>query len=75
MFKAKALATSLVQPPAALPLLSAAAWAQARAASPPVRVRGVIVHVDATSLTVKDRSGEVVTMVRPPTCGSSRCCR
>lgn len=30
-----------------------------------MRVRGVIQAVDASSLTVKDRSGEVVTMVRP----------
>ena len=30
-----------------------------------VRVRGVIERADAQSLTVKDRSGEVVTLVRP----------
>ncbi|MDM0032607.1 hypothetical protein QTI33_10765 [Variovorax sp. J22P271] len=64
MSKASVLALSLAA--AAAAVLSAAAWAQGGAAQPPVRVRGVIAHVDATSLTVKDRSGEVVTMVRPP---------
>jgi hypothetical protein len=64
MSKSRVLALSLAA--AASAVLSAAAWAQGGAAQPPVRVRGVIAHVDATSLTVKDRSGEVVTMVRPP---------
>ncbi len=57
MLKVRALAASFVI--AASVVLPAAAWAQA------VRVRGVLVHVDANSLTVKDRGGEVVTMVRP----------
>ena len=30
-----------------------------------VRIRGVIERVEASSLVVKDRSGEVVTLVRP----------
>jgi hypothetical protein len=33
--------------------------------NPPVRLRGTIEKVDATSLVVKERSGEVVTLVRP----------
>ncbi|SEA74879.1 hypothetical protein [Variovorax sp. YR216] len=37
----------------------------AQAPEPTVRVRGVIEQVDSKSLTVKDRSGEVVTLVRP----------
>lgn len=37
----------------------------AQTPEPTVRVRGVIERVDANSLTVKDRSGEVVTLVRP----------
>lgn len=63
MSKARVLALSLAA--AASAILSTTAWAQGGAAQPPVRVRGVIAHVDATSLTVKDRSGEIVTMVRP----------
>src|SRR4051794_18878559 len=61
MFKATALATSLVLASALLPQ---PVPAQTSAAGQTVRVRGVIVHVDAKSLTVKDRSGEVVTMAR-----------
>lgn len=46
---------------AVLPL----AWAQTSAPSnPTVRVRGTIEKVDATSLTVRERSGEVITLVR-----------
>jgi hypothetical protein len=50
--------------------LALASTASAQApADPPVRVRGVIAHVDAASLTVKDRGGEVVTMARPANMG------
>jgi hypothetical protein len=35
------------------------------AANPPVRLRGTIEKVDAASITVKERSGEVITLVRP----------
>ncbi len=55
------IAAATVIAAAALPSV---ALAQAPA-TPTVRVRGVIQHVDATSLTVKDRSGETVTMMRP----------
>lgn len=34
-------------------------------ASPTLRLRATIEKVDATSLTVKERSGEVITLVRP----------
>jgi hypothetical protein len=34
-------------------------------ANPPVRLRGTIEKVDAASITVKERSGEVITLVRP----------
>ena len=34
-------------------------------ANPTVRLRATIEKVDATSLTVKERSGEVITLVRP----------
>ncbi|MBT2321777.1 hypothetical protein J7E62_05305 [Variovorax paradoxus] len=54
MFKVKLVAASF------LIAVSAAAAAQST-----VRVRGVIERADAHSLTVKDRSGETVTMVRP----------
>ncbi len=66
MFKIKVLATSFVLAASAvLPLAASAQAPVSPAAQPPVRVRGVIERVDAGSLTVKDRSGEVVTMVRP----------
>ena len=64
MFKASALATSLVIASAALPM-AVPAQTLASPAAQSVRVRSVLVHVDAKSLTVKDRSGEVVTMARP----------
>ncbi|WP_256735081.1 hypothetical protein [Variovorax sp. dw_954] len=60
MMKAQQLAISIViAATSALPLVAAA---QAPAQ---VRVRGVIERVDANSMVVKDRSGEVVTLVRP----------
>lgn len=47
---------------AVLPL----AWAQTSAPSnPTVRVRGTIEKVEPASITVKERSGEVITLVRP----------
>ncbi|WP_076998562.1 hypothetical protein [Variovorax sp. KK3] len=55
----KALALSFV-------IAASAAWPAASFAQESVRVRGVIERADAASLTVKDRSGETVTMVRPP---------
>ncbi|MDM0114883.1 hypothetical protein QTI66_22225 [Variovorax sp. J22R133] len=67
MLKAKFLSSSFVVLTAAA---SVAAFAQAPA-QPTVRVRGVIEKVDATSLTVKDRSGETVVMVRPADMGVS----
>lgn len=59
MFKHLTVSLALA---AALPL----ALAQAPApASPTLRLRATIEKVDATSLTVKERSGEVITLVRP----------
>lgn len=47
---------------AVLPLV----WAQTSAPSnPTVRVRGTIEKVEPASITVKERSGEVITLVRP----------
>ncbi|SCK38309.1 hypothetical protein VAR608DRAFT_3560 [Variovorax sp. HW608] len=61
MSRVRLLAASLfVAASAAAPLISSA-----QAPEPAVRVRGVIEQVDSKSLTVKDRSGEVVTLVRP----------
>jgi hypothetical protein len=34
-------------------------------ASPQVRLRAVIEKIDATSITVKERSGEIITLMRP----------
>jgi len=39
--------------------------ASAQAASDPVRIRGTIVRIDARTLVVQDRGGEVVSLVRP----------
>lgn len=62
MFKFKHLATSL----ASLALLAAVPLAMAQApANPTLRLRATIEKVDATSLTVRERSGEVITLVRP----------
>ncbi|AYQ29310.1 MULTISPECIES: hypothetical protein [unclassified Polaromonas] len=62
MIKFKHLATSL----ASLVLLAAVPLATAQApANPTLRLRATIEKVDATSLTVKERSGEVITLVRP----------
>ncbi|MBB3179773.1 hypothetical protein [Variovorax sp. Sphag1AA] len=61
MFRVRLLAASLfVATSAAVPLIGLA-----QAQEPTVRVRGVIEQVDSKSMTVKDRSGEVVTLVRP----------
>ena len=51
-----------------LALLASAPWALAQTAapaSPTVRVRATIEAIDAGSVTVKDRRGEVITLVRP----------
>ncbi|MDQ0589146.1 hypothetical protein [Variovorax paradoxus] len=39
--------------------------ASAQAAPDPVRIRGTIVRIDARTLVVQDRGGEVVSLVRP----------
>ena len=51
-----------------LALLLSASWALAQTpapANPTVRVRATIEKIDADSITVKDRRGEVITLVRP----------
>ncbi|MBW8723347.1 MAG: hypothetical protein JF626_16290 [Polaromonas sp.] len=61
MFKHLAVSLALA---AALPI----ALAQTPApASSTLRLRATIEKIDATSLTVKERSGEVITLVRPAT--------
>ena len=55
--------------------LSLAVWATSASllaqtpapAAPQVRLRGAIEKIDATSITIKERSGEVITLVRPLT--------
>lgn len=59
MFKHLAVSLALA---AALPLALAQTPAPANST---VRLRATIEKVDATSLTVKERSGEVITLVRP----------
>ena len=45
---------------------SASLMAQTPApASPQVRLRAVIEKIDATSITIKERTGEVITLMRP----------
>jgi hypothetical protein len=62
MFKFKHLATSV----ASLALLATVPLAMAQVpANPTLRLRATIEKVDATSLTVRERSGEVITLVRP----------
>ena len=59
MFKFKHLTVSLA-------LLAAIPLAMAQApANPTLRLRATIEKVDATSLTVRERSGEVITLGRP----------
>ena len=51
-----------------LALLVSTPWALAQTpapANPTVRVRATIEKIDADSITVKDRRGEVITLVRP----------
>ena len=51
-----------------LALLLSASWALAQTpapANPTVRLRATIEKIDATSITVKERSGEVITLARP----------
>ena len=51
-----------------LALLVSTPWAPAQTpapVNPTVRVRATIEKIDATSITVKERSGEVITLVRP----------
>ena len=43
----------------------AATVAFAQTSAPTVRLRATIEKIDATSITVKERSGEVITLVRP----------
>ena len=52
--------TALCLTAAALPIS-----ASAQATSEQVRIRGTIVRVDANTLVVQDRSGEVVSLARP----------
>jgi hypothetical protein len=59
MFKQFAVSLAFA---ATLPLTLAQSPAPA---NPTVRLRATIEKVDATSLTVKERSGEVITLVRP----------
>ncbi|MBU2284879.1 MAG: hypothetical protein KKC79_12730 [Gammaproteobacteria bacterium] len=59
-FLFKAHAAALL---ACLSVLPIAASAQSE---PPVRVRGTLVYVNPTSMVVKDRGGEVVSLARAP---------
>lgn len=57
---------SLTQLTVSLLAIAGTSLALAQApANPTVRLRGTIEKIDATSLTLKERSGEVITLVRP----------
>ncbi len=58
---ALAMTTSLLAQTAAPASLAA----PAAPAAPTIRLRAVIEKIDATSITIKERSGEVITLVRP----------
>lgn len=51
--------------PAALLMAHGLTLAQTPPAQAPVRLRGTIEKVEAGSITIRERSGEVVTLVRP----------
>jgi hypothetical protein len=57
--------SSLLVTAALLAAVGAPALASAQAAPDPVRVRGTLVRVDAKTLVVQDRGGEVVSLARP----------
>ena len=50
---------------AALSVLAASTVVLAQTPAPTVRLRATIEKVDATSITVKERSGVIITLVRP----------
>ena len=62
MFKRIAISLAILVTSASLLAQSPASPAPA---APQVRLRAVIEKIDATSMTVKERSGEVITLVRP----------
>ena len=62
MFKRVALSIVVLATSASL---LAQTVAPAAPAAPTLRLRAVIEKIDATSMTVKERSGEVITLVRP----------
>ena len=64
MFKRLALSLAVLATSASLMAQTAA---PAAPAAPTLRLRAVIEKIDATSMTVKERSGEVITLVRPAT--------
>jgi RNase P/RNase MRP subunit p29 len=57
--------STLLASAALLAAAAAPAIASAQATSEQVRIRGTIVRVDANTLVVQDRSGEVVSLARP----------
>src|SRR3954468_20998173 len=57
--------STLLASAALLAAAAAPAIASAQAASEQVRIRGTIVRVDAKTLVVQDRGGEVVSLARP----------
>ena len=59
------LSPALLASAAFLLAAGAPVLASAQAASDPVRIRGTLVRVDARTLVVRDRGGEVVSLARP----------
>lgn len=61
----KKLASGLLALAAAATVLAQAPAPADAMLNPPVRLRGTIEKVETDSITVKERSGEVITLVRP----------
>jgi hypothetical protein len=61
----KILSALLVSTLASIILCAATAHAQSAAAPAPVRLRGTVEKVEGNQLTVKERSGEVITLALP----------
>lgn len=61
----KSLVSSMTTLALTAAVLGTGAMAQTPPANPVLRLRATIEKIDATSMTIKERSGEVITLVRP----------
>ncbi len=61
----KSLVSSMTTVVLTVAVVTTGAMAQTPGANPVLRLRATIEKIDATSMTIKERSGEVITLVRP----------